>query len=234
MTNHANASLCVVIPIKSPRRAKQRLSNALSNQEREQLALQMFQHTLEFFKTHFPEFDVLVVSESDVVLDIARDNEVKTFFTLESLGLNEDLQQASEWVRCSGYKSQLIIPADIAVLDVDEITSLLAVAQDHQVVVAVAKDGGTNALLTTPPDAIAFAYGHQSAELHCQQAQANELSLSRLNLPHLSFDIDEADDLEKAVMQQPKMYESCVHGIERLFSAVNPSAVNVIKKPPYV
>lgn len=199
--------LCVVIPMKSPTRSKQRLIGSLSDSAREQLALSLFQHTLAFFQRHFPMLDVLVVSESLPVLQMAQTFEANTLFDDGEKGLNGALEFACDWVKQSGYDSQLIIPSDIAVLDKGEILTLITAVREAQVVIAVAKDGGTNALLTSPPDAIDFEYGCDSASAHQANARNNRLSCRNLHLPHLALDIDQGDDLQTAVMRSPKRFE---------------------------
>ncbi|MEP0072775.1 MAG: 2-phospho-L-lactate guanylyltransferase [Marinomonas sp.] len=208
MSHFLMDKLCVVIPMKSPQRSKQRLANSMTDEARESLSLNLFQNTLAFFQTHFPRLDVLVVSESLEVLDLAQSYDANTLFDDGENGLNGALTFASDWVKQSGYDSQLIIPGDIAVLNPDEVQALITVADDAEVVIAVAKDGGTNALLTSPPDAIEFEYGHQSARLHKGNAFENGLSCHSLNFTDLALDIDQSDDLKQAVIQAPERFDA--------------------------
>ncbi|WP_191601213.1 2-phospho-L-lactate guanylyltransferase [Marinomonas algicola] len=198
---------CIVIPMKSPKRAKQRLSAHLSNAERESLALALFKKTLAFFQRHFPQLETLVVSESRSVLALAETYDAHTLFDDGRQGLNGALNRACTWVKQAGFSQQLIIPSDIAVLDQMEITALLQASENAQVVIALAKDGGTNALLTSPPDAIDFMYGHHSAQMHQANAVANAITCDCLQLPHLSLDIDLSHDLEKAIQQRPDLFK---------------------------
>ncbi|MCZ2720897.1 2-phospho-L-lactate guanylyltransferase [Marinomonas sp. 15G1-11] len=198
---------CIVIPMKSPKKAKQRLSLHLSNEDRESLALTLFKKTLAFFNRHFPHIETLVVSESSEVLALAKTYGTHTLFDDGSQGLNGALKRACGWVKQAGFSQQLIIPSDIAILDKMEIESLLLSSEQASVVIALAKDGGTNALLTSPPDAIEFAYGTHSANKHKAQAVSKKMSCVCLQLSHLSLDIDLSDDLEKAIKQQPELFK---------------------------
>lgn len=200
--------LCVVIPMKSPSRSKQRLVGSLSDSSREKLSLTLFQNTLAFFKQHFPMLDVLVVSESLDVLSLAQSYETNTLFDDGSKGLNGALDFACDWVKQSGYDSQLIVPSDIALLDYQEIIDLMAAIHDAQVVIAVAKDGGTNALLTSPPDAIPFEYGCDSASAHRANALRNRLVCRSLHFANLALDIDHSEDLQVAVIRQPEQFKA--------------------------
>lgn len=198
--------LCVVIPMKSPERSKQRLAAHLPAEQRKQLALMLFENTLAFFKQYFPKLDVLVISESCDVLQQAKSYGAMTLFEAGAEGLNDALERACQWVTSAGYRSQMIVPGDIAMLDPKEIQQLLDGTKEHQVVIAVAKDGGTNALLTSPPDAIGFHYGKESARHHQEAARQQMLSCSCLHLVHLSLDIDQSDDLKKAALAQPNVF----------------------------
>lgn len=205
---HLIDKLCVVIPMKSPKRSKQRLVGSLSDSAREKLSLTLFENTLAFFQRHFPMLDVLVVSESLEVLSLAQAYEANTLFDDGEKGLNGALDFACDWVKQSGYDSQLIVPSDIAVLDPEEITTLMTAIHNAQVVIAVAKDGGTNALLTSPPDAIHFEYGCDSASAHKANAMNNRLVCRSLHLANLALDIDQSEDLRVAVIRQPERFKA--------------------------
>lgn len=205
---HLIDKLCVVIPMKSPKRSKQRLVGSLSDTARESLSLTLFENTLVFFQRHFPMLDVLVVSESLDVLALAQTYEANTLFDDGENGLNGALDFACDWVKKTGYDSMLIVPSDIAMLDPAEFVALMSAANDASVVIAVAKDGGTNALLTSPPDAIQFEYGCDSASAHQANALNNRLACRSLHLANLALDIDQSEDLKVAVIRQPERFKA--------------------------
>lgn len=200
--------LCIVIPMKCPTHAKQRLAGCLSADERQQLAISLYSNTLSFFRQHFPQLQVMVISESTAMLSLATAYGAHGLREIGKGGLNEALWQACQWVKSAGFTHQLIVPSDISLLDKQEFNQLLAAAEQYQVVIAKAKDGGTNALLTSPPDAITFHYGNCSAAKHLQAAQQQGVSCSQLLFANLSQDIDQGDDLERAIEQQPERFFS--------------------------
>jgi 2-phospho-L-lactate guanylyltransferase len=65
----------------------------------------------------------------------------------------------------------------------------------NSAIIAPAHDGGTNALVVTPPEAMLFAYGPDSCAAH--QAQAEDAGLSCLVMPltSLLYDVDRSSDL---------------------------------------
>mgnify|MGYP000433104431 CR=1 FL=1 len=191
-----DSTLNVVIPMKDPADAKQRLSDALSDDQRSQLALELFEDTLHFFSSYFPHLHVLVVTASPRIRDITDRFGHSVLLEPNAAGLNTAIQRATDWSLRYQYQQQLVIPADIAELDADEIQQLLASLTDYPaVVLAEAKDQGTNALLCSPPDAIPFRFGQRSAQRHQQEAQKRAIHCRRLSLTQLSQDIDQPQDL---------------------------------------
>lgn len=63
--------LNIVIPMKAPSRAKQRLMGVLNISQREALALSLYRQTLRFFAQHYPQVNCLVVTNSLKIADIA-------------------------------------------------------------------------------------------------------------------------------------------------------------------
>lgn len=214
--------LCIVIPMKSPSRSKQRLASCLLDQERETLAIGLFTNTLAFFHYHFPELPVLVVSESEYVLKLAENYGALTLFDSGVDGLNGALTSATNWIMNAGFTRQLIIPSDIALLERSEINTLLRAANVNQVVIARAKDGGTNALLLSPPNVIPFSYGQDSANLHEQKAKDKDCACSMLHLENFSLDIDNQRDLYQAAKYQPHRYQHWVNNTPAMLTDAQP------------
>lgn len=189
-------SLNIVIPMKPPTESKQRLKGTLENEQRYQLAMTLFEQTLSFFKAHFCHLPVLVVTSSDLVASLATRYGAKVLFEQHSDGLNSALQKATQWSLTQGFKSQLILPADIASLKVDELTHLLSCdSSSPSVAIAVAKDKGTNALLCSPPDVIPFRFGFESSKAHQLEALTRSLDCHLFDFPFLGQDVDIAPDL---------------------------------------
>ena len=214
--------LCIVIPMKSPTRSKQRLAGCLLDQERETLAVGLFTNTLAFFHYHFPDLPVLVVSESEYVLKLAETHGAFTLFDSGVDGLNGALTSATNWIMNAGFTRQLIIPSDIALLERSEINTLLRAANVNQVVIARAKDGGTNALLLSPPNVIPFLYGENSASLHAQAAKDKSHACAMLNLENFALDIDNQRDLYQAAKFQPQRYRYWVNKSPAMLTDVQP------------
>jgi 2-phospho-L-lactate guanylyltransferase len=189
-------TLNIVIPMKGLQRAKQRLGDVLTVRQREILALNLYQKTLIFFARHFPQYHRLVVTDCLNIAKLAENKGATALLESHPQGLNAALSQASQWSVQQGFKHQLIIPADIGQLDVNEINRLLTDGIDQiEITIATAKDSGTNALMTSPPDAIRPQFGKNSAIHHRLQAEKFGYRFKVVSYPMLSQDIDIREDL---------------------------------------
>lgn len=189
-------SVNIVIPMKDPTLSKQRLAPVMNPRERKDLALFFFNQTLTFFRTHFNDYSILVVTSSERIERLARAQGAAVLKEGADQGLTEAVARAAEWSRARGFQSQLYIPADIARLDIAEVRALLRnEGANPAVVVCPAQDDGTNALLTTPPDVIPFRFGRRSSLKHQAEAQLKQIPCYSLHLPYLTFDVDTPADL---------------------------------------
>ena len=191
-------SLCIVIPMKDPQYSKQRLSDVLAPDERQCVALNLLNKTLGFLNTHFADYDVLIVTPSTLIAEIARQYQVKVLLEPQANGLNDAITQGAQYCQLHGYKSVLVLPADIIDLCIHEFESLLNKPRpDDSVIICPADDGGTNALLCTPPMAIDFNYGIDSCSKHWHNAKRKGYQCELLTLPSLALDLDTAQDLQQ-------------------------------------
>ena len=193
-------TLAVAILMKDPAEAKTRLRPALGSDARESLALLMFENTLAYFtRTEATVAGgpgrVGVVTASPRIAGLARARGAEVIDEQGGGGINAAARRAAAWALGRKAASLLVVHADIPTLADEEVAALLAAGRDHAVAIAAAIDGGTNALMTTPPDAIGFRFGPGSAAAHEAAAREAGLAAARLDLPFLSRDLDTPDDL---------------------------------------
>lgn len=222
-SQNGQTDLCFVVPVKSPGNAKQRLSDVLDHRQRTALARQLYQHTLHYLRQHFPKYDVLVVSESQDVLTTSETLGCKTLLQSDDAGLNSAMGLAASEITRQGYKGMVMLPADLAFLSHDELSRLLQYHKQYDLILAEANDGGTNALLVQPANAIRFRFGLNSAQAHQREATKANLKVCVLKLPLMAVDIDKATDL--AIAQQAK--SKALQGLDQVlcFSASQDSQI---------
>jgi 2-phospho-L-lactate/phosphoenolpyruvate guanylyltransferase len=190
------AGVSAVVPVKDLQGTKSRLAPILDPGARAGLTLYMMGRVVAAIRSSGVE-DVCVVSPDRIVLNEAQ-RRGATPLVQESRGLNPALEEGRLRALEFGASTLLILPADLPLLDEDDVRAVLQAAEGHSVVIS--PDGaqsGTNALLTRPPDAMPFAFGPDSFEAHLEAARSRGLAFKVCERSHLAFDLDTAGDLAR-------------------------------------
>src|SRR5258708_18014634 len=169
-----------VVPMKSMDLAKSRLAAVLDPAGRRALARQMLDHVLETLR----QAGVSPVRVADGDRD-----------------LNSDVAAAAHLVQGEGATDLLLVMADLPYLAADDIAALIEAGRRSAVVIAEAKDGGTNALLLRPPTVLQFAFAtaRPSSAFHADHARNVGIEPVLVRRPGLARDIDTPDDLRALV-----------------------------------
>jgi len=187
-----------ILPVKSFRDAKQRLDPSLEPGPRRLLAEAMYADVLVALRRSRSIDRIVVVSTDHRAQSIAgaygasllsEDDRGHNYAAAR--GIRQALDEATERV--------LLVPSDCPALDPVQVDELIArpIAAPSALIVPDRHGTGTNALLLTPPDALAPSFGPGSCERHVNGAGSNGLNHEVVNVPTLALDIDTADDLEQ-------------------------------------
>jgi 2-phospho-L-lactate guanylyltransferase len=197
----------VVLPLRTVSGGKARLGHALDAEEREELVLGMFLHTLAVLAAWPLGPQVHVVSPDPLLETVAQRAGLEAAVHRQpGEGLNEGITIGVEAALAAGAGSLLVLPSDLPFLTVEALEELLLAADAGMVaagggplVAIVPSDagGGTNALLLRPPDVIAPAFGSASFEAHLRAAEVAGAAVQVVSDPVLGFDLDTPDDLER-------------------------------------
>ena len=188
--------MSAVVPVKDLRGTKSRLAPILDPGARAGLTVYMMGRVVAAIRSAGVE-DVCVVSPDRIVLNEAQ-RRGATPLLQESRGLNPALEEGRGRALELGASTLLVFPADLPLLDEDDVRAVLQAAAGRSVVIS--PDGarsGTNALLIHPPDALPFAFGPGSFEAHLEGARERGLDVNVCERPHLAFDLDTAGDLAR-------------------------------------
>jgi 2-phospho-L-lactate guanylyltransferase len=110
--------------------------------------------------------------------------------------LNAAFTQAQAIARLEGVEALLLLPADLPLLSGGAVDALIGVLQSPGVVLAPDRgNGGTNALLVSPPDALAPSFGDGSFNRHLRAAKSAGLSVRVIEAAGLALDIDTPPDI---------------------------------------
>ena len=190
-------SVIAVVPVKDLWGTKSRLKPILDSGARAGLTIYMMGRVIAALREARVK-EVCVVSPDRIVLNEA---EKRGAFPLmqESRGLNPALEEGRRWAMERGASSILVLPADLPLLEAQDVRAVLECASETPSAV-ISPDGalaGTNALLMQPPDALPFAFGPGSYEAHLRAARERGLDIRVCERPHLAFDLDTAQDLAR-------------------------------------
>ena len=201
-----------LIPVKALGQAKSRLADHLTQRQRATLVLDMLHHVIATLQASNILHDVTVVSPDLLVLEKAKEWGACACVEEES-GHNPALRAAATRELAKGATMLLTIAADLPLLHIHDIQSMIERSREHAVVLAPSWDGtGTNALLTRPPLALPYVFGPGSLQRYLAEARKWQLSSTLYNNISIALDIDTIDDLELFHCYQTEgraMYASC-------------------------
>ena len=161
-----------ILPIKTFDDAKQRLGAALAPGPRRALAEAMFSDVLVALRRSAAIDEILVISSDSAAQQIAaghgatvEDDTDEGHNVAAAAGIRTALERGLERV--------LLVPGDCPMLDPRELDELVArpIAGRSALIVPDRHGTGTNALLLTPPDSLAPAFGPGSCERHVAEAR---------------------------------------------------------------
>ncbi|MDQ6711970.1 MAG: 2-phospho-L-lactate guanylyltransferase [Candidatus Dormibacteraeota bacterium] len=188
-------TLAIVVPVKSPRRAKHRLESVLSEAERERLAGVM---ALEVFAavSTLTMYGRFVISDDQEILDEGRRFGLEPLTDRVAQGQSAAVRQgfAAAWER--GFTAALTIPGDVPAVTADELSDLCTYRPEIEVLLAPDRERlGTNGLRLVPPHAITLRFGEDSFSLHQAEARRANRSFEAKDVEGLRYDLDRPDDV---------------------------------------
>lgn len=195
-------STLAILPVKSFGAAKQRLAPALAGRSRQALAQAMLADVLASLGKLSGLDGVVVVTADEVAGSTARDAGARVVEDTEQAGQSPAALLGIHHARARGAERVLLVPGDTPLLDPGEVDALLERARAERLGAVVVPDRhgeGTNALLLTPPDAIAPSFGPGSLERHVSAAGSSGVAHTVARVPSLMLDIDTGHDLNELV-----------------------------------
>jgi 2-phospho-L-lactate guanylyltransferase len=181
-----------VLPVKSYTRAKQRLGDAVG--DRQELAAAMVADVLDALAAVREIDDVVVVTAEPLAARAAEDSGAHVVDDPEEAGQSAAAARGIDAAMVRGAGRVLLVPGDCPALDPREVAALLT-RRDGVVIVPDRHGSGTNALLLTPPTAVAPSFGAGSFARHAALARAAGARVKVAELPSLGLDVDTPADL---------------------------------------
>jgi 2-phospho-L-lactate guanylyltransferase len=190
-----------ILPVKSFGAAKQRLAESFGAGFRQALAQAMFTDVLRSLR-RAPELDEIVVVTSDRVAESAAGGHgVRVLADTAQAGQSEAALIGIRHALAEGFERAVLVPGDTPLVERDDLARLLAPAVPGVVIVPDRHGTGTNALVLTPPDAIAPSFGPGSFARHVALAEAAGVPHRVERVSALELDVDTPGDLAELAAQ---------------------------------
>jgi 2-phospho-L-lactate guanylyltransferase len=186
-----------ILPVKRFADAKQRLADRLAPAQREALVEAMVTDVLGALAVSRRLDGVLVITNEPAVAAIAKQLGASIVPDRRDAGQSAATAVGAAHAKRNGFDRVLMVPGDCPALDRDELDALLSAhtASPSVVIVPDRHGSGTNALLLSPPDVIAPAFGPDSFERHRELAETAGVPFEVARPPTLLLDIDTPADL---------------------------------------
>ncbi len=184
----------VLIPVKSLKTAKSRLSNVLRPEARSELVLAML--TDLFVALKFCELDrIWLIGTDRAVFDVGKKFGANVIHEENSTGYNRAIRLGLRKVDVEG--PVVILPADLPGATTQDLNSLISPSAAVGPEVRVVPDKqqfGTNGLYLSSPDLMNPAFGTNSFKKHLRGAGSVKARTIPLPLSSLADDMDEETD----------------------------------------
>lgn len=175
-----------IVPLKGHGERKTRLAGRLSADERHRLGQRLFDHVMGVLRSHD------AISHITLLSDLCPGGWQELFFPDQGRGLNVELSSFVETMRPGPL---LVIHADLPLLLRQDVTLLLAQAEQGCAIAPDLHGSGTNAIALHDPSDFMFAFGPDSFARHRAAAEDARIVVRR----GLGLDIDTPDDLDSAI-----------------------------------
>jgi 2-phospho-L-lactate/phosphoenolpyruvate guanylyltransferase len=192
-------TIWAIVPVKPLRRGKSRLAGLLTEEQRTCLNRFLLQHTLDILN-QIPEIEhTLVVSRDPAALALTRGMGGRTVLEDGAPQFNTAIKRATIVAEAQGARAVLILPADLPLVQPEDLNALLERGTSAPVIV-ISPDrrlDGTNCLLVNPAGLIEYGYGIGSFQRHSQRAIEAGAALVTVISERIGLDLDLPEDLER-------------------------------------
>ncbi|MFZ0418818.1 MAG: 2-phospho-L-lactate guanylyltransferase [Candidatus Sulfotelmatobacter sp.] len=191
----------ILIPVKNLSAAKQRLAAVLDQPARTELAQTMLRDVVTAIAAWPRRPACALVTSDPFALELARQYDFEIIPDPANPGETGAIEMATRLCVERGIDSTLVIPADIPLIKSSELDQIFARTPVEGTVLAPAADGrGTNAAFRRPANLFPLRFGNDSFKPHLAAAQATGKPCIVLQLPSISVDVDNPEDLQQLLV----------------------------------
>ena len=193
------ARLAAVVPVKNIVDAKQRLSPALSPEERRGLFSAMLRDVLGTLCAVSELERVCLVTRDPQAQELAASVGAEVLEEPANRGHSEAVTFGADAMVRAGAEGIITMPADIPLVQVHEVQAVIQ-AHGQAPAITIAPSGdelGSNAVACSPPDVLRFGFGDNSFFPHIEKARAAGIEPAIVRAAGIALDVDTPDDLAR-------------------------------------
>ncbi len=214
-----------VVPVKEQDRAKERLAPLLPSGLRQALAAAMLEDVLSALAAAPGLAGLIVVTVDRQARRLASHYGARVAEEGARDGHTGAVTAAARLLAGEGRAGMLTLPGDVPLVTPGEISQVIAAHRSPPsfTIVPSHDEGGSNAILVSPPDAVPLRFGIDSFFPHLRAAEACGIRPGVLRLAGIALDIDNPEDLA-AFARRPSLTRTRAFLAENAMLALLPRA----------
>jgi 2-phospho-L-lactate/phosphoenolpyruvate guanylyltransferase len=211
------SGIWAIVPVKELEGAKQRLSSALTPEERRALAAIMVEDVLDALSGVRELAGILVVTVDPVAASLGRRYGARIVMEHARAGHTGAVTAAAHLLAGQNQTGMMTLPGDIPRLSTAEVTATLAAHQAAPAftIVPAHDDLGSNTIICSPPDAVPLRFGDDSFYPHLAAARAQGIEPVVVRHAGIGMDIDHPADLVTFLRMSPSVPTRTLTFLER-------------------
>lgn len=196
-----------VAPVKEFPHAKQRLAEALTQDQRQALCAAMLEDVLSALAGVSRLAGIVVVTVEPVAIGLAARYGAQVRAEGARDGHTGAVTAAARFLAGEGRAGMLTVPGDIPAITSAEVAAALAA---HQLapaftIVPAHDELGSNAIVCSPPDAVELRFGDNSYFPHLDAARRRGIEPMIMRQPGIGMDIDRPADITSFLRMAPRI-----------------------------
>jgi 2-phospho-L-lactate guanylyltransferase len=191
----------ILIPVKDLARAKQRLAQLMTQEERTRLAWAMLENTFAAAAAARNADRIAVITLYPPAIELARKYGMELIAETEQISESASVDFGSKEAKKRGATAILRLPIDLPLITACDIETIFEHDREGpSTVIVPSRDGsGTNAILRRPPDLFPSHFGPGSLAKHLAEAAAAQAACKVIELHRIALDIDDPSDVSEFI-----------------------------------
>ena len=178
-----------------------RLSKVLTQEERVEIQRELIRNIVHSFNDEHHEIYFI---STDKEIEILANNLNVEVFKSNTPGLNQEVIEFSKLF--NNYDGWVVCHADLPYITKYFAKTISAEINENEILIAQSKDNGTPFIAGTV-GFNSFMFGEKSFSKHIDYLRNNKYFYKQIYSTEFTFELDDGDDYEKFIQNQPRWYK---------------------------